>query len=735
MRVVFATTHVPCGERSGGQVVSHAIVRALRNLGCAVTVLGYDDPSTPAPPSCCETRIVASRTVETSRARIRAAGWFGRALLSGTPYTSAKCHSPNYRRRLREIVGEQQPDLVIIDHIQMAWLLPVVAKSIPTLVVLHNAESNLYAQSALHRSDAFGRLLYHRESRKLREVERQIASAADRFWLLSESDRVALEPHMKAASFRVLTVMPEWKAGPTAEGASHFDIGLIGTWSWLPNANALDWFLESVLPHLPEGTTVHVAGAGAEWLNGRYPSVVYRGFVDDAAAFLGAAGVVAIPTQLGSGVETKTLAAIRSGRPIVATQAAIRGLRDPPGNVVLAERPADFARCLVDALASGRQADAESAKAWCDRRHADFVRAVADELGGIQGRWTAPAESGEPAARDRGGGATPAMTSPLVSVVVPTHNRVKYLAGLLDGLDAQDFPQGRWEVILVDDGSTDATADYLGQVAARHWNMHIETIRIPVAGGSSGARNVGAARAGAPILLFLDDDMIASPRLLADHLRRHEEAVDVVIGRFGPPATPRTPWIGWEDHQIAKHFQALRDGSEGAGPRDLYSGNVSMSASVFAAAGGFDARLLRLNDIEFGYRLQAAGARFSYCASAYATHLGEHSLEKWIENARLSGEAERGLSRPKAEVEHRFQSHRWPTRMVIRLCARHPALEAGLIRAMAGAGRVSHAIGARKASIAAYSAVYNLAFWMSAFGKHRGGPGARNARDPIKDPT
>jgi glycosyltransferase involved in cell wall biosynthesis len=309
------------------------------------------------------------------------------------------------------------------------------------------------------------------------------------------------------------------------------------------------------------------------------------------------------------------------------------------------------------------------------------------------------------------------MSEPLVSVIVPTRNRVGYLPGLLQGLEAQHFPPERWELIVVDDGSTDDTAAYLQDRRPDHPDLRFQLIRQPDSGGSAAARNLGAANASGRILLFLDDDMLPSSSLLAEHVRCQDQGADVVIGRFGAPDAKRAPWIAWEDYQIARHFSRLDESSRVPGGRDFYSGNVSVAAYIFVALGGFDPSLWRMHDVAFGHRLEAAGARFAYCPAAFAVHRGEHSFAGWLTNARLSGQTEHRLARSQAEIRGRIQVYRWPTRNIIRVCARIPFVEPALIAAMARIGLVSHRLGARKASLAAYSAIYNLAFWMSALGR------------------
>jgi len=116
-------------------------------------------------------------------------------------------------------------------------------------------------------------------------------------------------------------------------------------------------------------------------------------------------------------------------------------------------------------------------------------------------------------------------TTPQVSVVVPTHNRVALLAEAVASVLAETTVA--LELIVVDDASTDTTQDWLG----RQEDPRLTSCVLSPGRGGSGARNVGLERCRAPHVLFIDDDDTtepgAIPALLAA-LRRHPEAVRAV---------------------------------------------------------------------------------------------------------------------------------------------------------------------------------------------------------------
>lgn len=377
MRILFATTLIPTAERSGGELVSLALIEALLQLGHEVIVAGYLRPGQEIAD---DTAIVVDhRPIETADSGARAISWLAQSSARNMSFTSAKFASRRYASVARNLCAEERVDAVIIDHTQIYWLRQFVPRHIPTALVMHNAESALYARGATQGSpSALRRLLYRREARLLWQVEQKIAASTDRIWTLTEADADRLPPNARS-HLVALPVMPEWRGGvehirPT------FDVGLLGTWTWEPNADALRWFLSAVRPHLPKSASIGVAGPGAEWLRGRDPRVAYLGFVDDAANFLRSANVIAVPTRYGSGVETKMLSAIATGRRVVATSTATRGLRDLPDTVAVADTPAGFITAIKAQLVSPQHARQDVAQSWWQTRRADFLRLLQKEM-------------------------------------------------------------------------------------------------------------------------------------------------------------------------------------------------------------------------------------------------------------------------------------------------------------------------------------------------------------------
>ena len=239
----------------------------------------------------------------------------------------------------------------------------------------------------------------------------------------------------------------------------------------------------------------------------------------------------------------------------------------------------------------------------------------------LAGRAVAPRAT-RPAA------AVPLAEHPELSVVLCTYDRADRLAACLDRLAAQTAAPHRFEVVIVDDGSTDGTAALLDGLTlpVPHRVVHREN------GGLAAARNSGIAAARGDLLLFLDDDVLAAPDLIERHLAAHSALgrPASVLGTLEPPpgalASGLPRWI--EAAGAVFRYGDLVDGATYDWTR-FWTGNVSVPAADVARAGGFDETFRRYGceDTDLGIRLDALGVPVVYAAAARAEHDHVHDLD------------------------------------------------------------------------------------------------------------
>jgi glycosyltransferase involved in cell wall biosynthesis len=223
------------------------------------------------------------------------------------------------------------------------------------------------------------------------------------------------------------------------------------------------------------------------------------------------------------------------------------------------------------------------------------------------------------------------MSGPSVSVVIPTFNRIDRLRRVLDALAVQTYPADRMQVVVVSDGSTDGTNDFLlsDDVPCRVLTLLQDNA------GPAAARNAGLAAASGELVVFVDDDVLPEPNLVATHVDAHVDGTDrVVIGpMLTPPDHVMSPWVAWEQTMLGKQYDALERGGLSATARQFYTGNASMPLRLVQQFDGFDERFRRAEDIELAYRLADHGVEFVYRSDAIGWHYAERSYGGWCDIA------------------------------------------------------------------------------------------------------
>lgn len=214
-----------------------------------------------------------------------------------------------------------------------------------------------------------------------------------------------------------------------------------------------------------------------------------------------------------------------------------------------------------------------------------------------------------------------------ISVQMCTYNRKHLLGRALAALFNQDFPPDQYEIILVDDGSTDGTEEFVKSLDAPCrltylWQEHRGF-------GLARGRNLGIRHARGHIVLFVDDDIVASPRLLAEHVATHEKHPDHVVR-------------GWVNHiSDLENIKGPRFNLEDISTAFFWTSNVSATRKHLLQAGMFDEDFNEYGweDLELGMRLKSLGLSMKYNKHAVVYHYKARWTAEDIPRLSRQGEA------------------------------------------------------------------------------------------------
>jgi len=220
-----------------------------------------------------------------------------------------------------------------------------------------------------------------------------------------------------------------------------------------------------------------------------------------------------------------------------------------------------------------------------------------------------------------------------ISVIICSYNRANYIVQALKSLSEQSLPKSKFEVIVVDNNSTDNTesvcSDYMKENIDLHAFYLTETQQ-----GSSFARNTGAKQASGELLVFMDDDAVAHKDFLENILfffKSHPTAGGLG-GRIIPLYIPHEP--KWMSHFVSSlvgnfHYsEILKEFSKGKYPLES---NMTVRKKDFDAISGFSENLpgvkgtLRIGGEgkDFFFRLKKSGKTIFYDPSVQVQHIVE----------------------------------------------------------------------------------------------------------------
>ena len=234
------------------------------------------------------------------------------------------------------------------------------------------------------------------------------------------------------------------------------------------------------------------------------------------------------------------------------------------------------------------------------------------------------------------------IQDPVFSVLIPTFGRADALALALQAWEFQQPSDVSFEVVVVEDGSTDNTRDLLASWRPQRFDLR----RLAQENaGPAAARNRGLRVARGEIILFTGDDIEPAPDLLEQHFQGHCEATDSDIAILGltrwPDAAPVTATMRHVDGVGAQQFSYhwLEDGSE-YDFRHFYTSNISVHRSLLdREPTGFseDFPSAAFEDAEFAQRLATHGLRIRYRALATAFHHHPYDARSFFERQRRCG--------------------------------------------------------------------------------------------------
>ncbi len=191
------------------------------------------------------------------------------------------------------------------------------------------------------------------------------------------------------------------------------------------------------------------------------------------------------------------------------------------------------------------------------------------------------------------------------SIIIPTFNSAQYITACLEAMNTLQYDESRYEIIVVDGGSTDSTLDMISQFPKVHV---VSSTNISI----SNSRNIGARKATGNALVFIDSDCLVDAELLN---KAEKHLVDFECCGAFYKASGRQGWV-------ARTWLAA-EGKQTGLVNWITGGTLIVRKEFFTIVGGFNEALQTEEDEDFGHRVRLHGGSLMNDMAMASVHLGQ----------------------------------------------------------------------------------------------------------------
>jgi glycosyltransferase involved in cell wall biosynthesis len=380
-KLLFLGQTLPYPPDSGTAIRSYNVLRLLARDYDVTALCFYRRATTPdLPGSLAALRTIASDVelfrIEQEYSRARMLADHGRSVLTGRAYTAFAYRSAAFRHALLSRLARERFAIAHVDSLDLGDYLPLIA-DVPVVAGHHNVESALLRRRAENESSVMRRGYLELQARLTEREERRWCPLAAVNLAVSDADRADFQRLVPGARFEVIPNGVDVEAFVPSVGGAKDGIVFVGGMSWFPNADALEFFDEEILP-LVRARDEHVK---VTWVGRAKPDVIARyatrgveltGHVDDIRPYVGGAACNGVPLRIGGGTRLKILDAWAMGKAVVSTSVGCEGLDAVDGqNILIRDDPAAFAAAVTMVLRdSGLRASLErNARATAEQKY------------------------------------------------------------------------------------------------------------------------------------------------------------------------------------------------------------------------------------------------------------------------------------------------------------------------------------------------------------------------------
>lgn len=279
-------------------------------------------------------------------------------LFSPIPYNVSKYIRTELRKFLIQFLKKNEIDIVHVDNAHMGWTIDIIKniKDVPVVLREHNVEIRIMQRFAENQTNPILKIYSQLQYKNFLKYEPMICGKFDNCIMITEDDEKEIlhyNPDIKT------TVIPAGIDSQLLEYKSKeiipFTLFHIGSLSWLPNLDGLNWFLDEVFPDIikkmPQ-TKLYIYGRDSEnfKINPLLKNnIIIRGYVKDIFSEISDKQLAIVPLRIGSGMRIKIIELMALGKNIISTSVGKEGINiNDNEHILIADKKEDFINKIID---------------------------------------------------------------------------------------------------------------------------------------------------------------------------------------------------------------------------------------------------------------------------------------------------------------------------------------------------------------------------------------------------
>lgn len=361
LRVLILLNRIPFPLNDGGAIGTFSFIKGYAESGAGVTVLAMNTAKHFVEPNLLQDSILKFATLHEVYVDNRIKPF--RAFLNlfkSESYVTERFKSKNFEEKLKELLRQNNFDVVHIDGLPPALYIPTVRKFSSAFVSMraHNVEHVVWQRIAENTTNLFKKWYVNLQATRLSNFEYAALEQTDMTMMISADDEQTIKSFCPQAKTMVVPASMDIANVRDQGNAEVNPLFFIGSFDWMPNEQGVDWFIAEVWQKLsltfPDLKFVIAGKKMSEKMKVlKTNKLLPIGEVPDAKKFILDGGLMIVPIISGSGIRIKILEGMALGKCIVATTIAAEGLGlTDEENILIADNADEFitkiGKCLND---------------------------------------------------------------------------------------------------------------------------------------------------------------------------------------------------------------------------------------------------------------------------------------------------------------------------------------------------------------------------------------------------